>query len=309
MRASDRARTGRGGRLLVLDAFSSDAIPMHLLTREAFATIAGFSRPGAAARSYLQPLPRSQAGCRRPRPTRAAGARLRPLRSRERPESEQRNPLGMGCAVPSAATMSGWSEAAPAVDAGSNRAPGFAPWTDDHASVLPLIKWTDSAGARAEPRWIALIRSRLPLVDRATSAPALLIAARSLGRCRPASAARSRRARRCRPRLGVGLRAAIAADSASCAAIQPSLCGARRKRQAAPHRRRRFERGLAAARLRDQLGQPARKRRLYRTVVDRRRPARADRSPPPPAAEATGRARPWQAAAQYEHADQRTFSA
>ena len=52
--------------LLALDAFSSDAIPMHLMTREAFKTYARVVQPdGAVARPHLEPVPRSGAGRRR----------------------------------------------------------------------------------------------------------------------------------------------------------------------------------------------------------------------------------------------------
>lgn len=61
----------------------------------------------------------------------------------------------------------------------------------------------------------------------ATSAWAISIALRSLGANPPClCSAAAARASMSPSAVAVGLRAAIAAVSASCAAIQPSLCGA-----------------------------------------------------------------------------------
>ena len=70
--------------------------------------------------------------------------------------------------------------------------------------------------------------------------------------------------------FAVGRRAAIAPDNASCAAIQPSLCGApalAARRSAWRHGR--IERGFAAVRLIDQPGQPRGERSADRAIVDR----------------------------------------
>ena len=66
--------TGTYG-LIVADAFSSDAIPTHLITREALALY--FRKPDRerdARLPHLQPLPRPRAGARQPGPR--GGARL-----------------------------------------------------------------------------------------------------------------------------------------------------------------------------------------------------------------------------------------
>ena len=60
--------------LLVLDAFSSDAIPIHLLTEEAFGVyLRALSATGGPRRPHLEPPPRPHPGARAPR----GGARAR----------------------------------------------------------------------------------------------------------------------------------------------------------------------------------------------------------------------------------------
>ena len=71
-----RASRANSIDILAVDAFSSDAVPMHLLTREALQRL----RPRGAARRHrplphLQPLSRPQAGDRRHRRAAAAGPR------------------------------------------------------------------------------------------------------------------------------------------------------------------------------------------------------------------------------------------
>ena len=126
--------------LLVVDAFSSDAVPMHLLTREAFADYRRLlSDRGLLlvqmSNRYLDLMPVVAAAAADGRWT----ARLRSYR----PDRERARLNEYG---------SDWIALSPSPDTidqlvGSSQAkwtplaprPGFKPWTDDHASVLPLI--------------------------------------------------------------------------------------------------------------------------------------------------------------------------
>ena len=69
-RAAQPRRASRANSIdmLAVDAFSSDAVPMHLLTREALAVYGRAVQPRRhRPLPHLQPLSRSQAGDRRPR--------------------------------------------------------------------------------------------------------------------------------------------------------------------------------------------------------------------------------------------------
>ena len=77
--ASPRRRT-RASTCSIVDAFSSDAIPMHLLTAEAIALYATKLKPDGRRRAaHLQPLSRSRsrAGANHPQVAGPAGARDR----------------------------------------------------------------------------------------------------------------------------------------------------------------------------------------------------------------------------------------
>jgi hypothetical protein len=126
--------------LLVVDAFSSDAVPMHLLTREAFADYRRLlSDRGLLlvhiSNRYLDLMPVVAAA--------AAGGRWNARYRSYRPDwaGMQVNEYGSDWIAlsPSGETMAalthagGWDALRPR--------PGFRPWTDDHASVLPLIKF------------------------------------------------------------------------------------------------------------------------------------------------------------------------
>ena len=128
--------------LLVVDAFSSDAVPMHLLTREAFADYRKLLSPKGLllvhiSNCYLALMPvvaaaaadgNWQARLRSYRPDRAH-MRLNEYGSDWIALSQ--SPETIDQLVQSGGDS--WT-ALPA-------RPGFAPWTDDHASVLPLIKY------------------------------------------------------------------------------------------------------------------------------------------------------------------------
>ncbi|MFL6765668.1 MAG: spermidine synthase, partial [Sphingomicrobium sp.] len=137
----ERARQGTAD-ILVLDAFSSDSIPMHLLTREAF----DLYRRHLGARGLLvvhisnrnldlEPVIAAAA---------VAGgwdARLRAYR----PNAAERSRNYSGSDWIALSADSGALGALVARNPSAWRPlrprPDFAAWTDDHASLLPLIRW------------------------------------------------------------------------------------------------------------------------------------------------------------------------
>ncbi len=132
--------------LLALDAFSSDAVPMHLLTREAF----GIYRRTLAPRGLL--LVHISNRYLNLEPVIAAAARDGGWHGAILPYfiSRDPNPVPQGASSvwialsPDAEVIA--RLAAPAVKdpSGNWRAlrtkPGFAAWTDDFSSILPLVK-------------------------------------------------------------------------------------------------------------------------------------------------------------------------
>ena len=128
--------------LLVLDAFSSDSVPMHLLTREAFAAYRRLLSPRGLLLIHISNRFIDL------RPVVAAAAAADGWNSRLRVYSP--DPLG----VARNESGSRWVALSPAADTLDRMVresgeqweplegrPGFAPWTDDHASVLPLISF------------------------------------------------------------------------------------------------------------------------------------------------------------------------
>jgi len=138
-RLSLAAQTPRSLDLLALDAFSSDAVPMHLITREAFAAYARALSPRGLLLVHisnrfldLEPVVA----------TAAKEGGWHSLRLRHRPSI-----------LEEAASASDWVALSrdPAVlrtlaaRGGAwkpvPRYPGFTPWTDDYASILPVLKF------------------------------------------------------------------------------------------------------------------------------------------------------------------------
>lgn len=128
--------------LLVLDAFSSDSIPMHLLTREAFADY----RRLLSARGLL--LVHISNRFLDLKPVVAAAAASEGWDARQR--YYRPDPAG----IARNETSSSWIAMSPSRETlqqlvGSSKEAwvpiqqrqGFAAWTDDHASVLPLISF------------------------------------------------------------------------------------------------------------------------------------------------------------------------
>ncbi len=127
--------------ILIVDAFSSDSVPMHLLTREAFAIYARIVGEEGLVLVHISnrflDLERVVAGS-------APGWSIQ--RRDYRPDQAQ---------AKASATASDWiaMSRSPATIARMLAAtgpknwrtvspyPGFTPWTDDHASILPIVKW------------------------------------------------------------------------------------------------------------------------------------------------------------------------
>lgn len=125
--------------VLALDAFSSDAVPMHLLTREAFAT---YGR--VVARRGILAVHISNRFINL-RPVVAAAAReggWRALVIDHRPAADEEEGSPSSWVV---LTRDPWSQALLAGEGDEwrvlRRRPGFAPWTDESATILPLLKF------------------------------------------------------------------------------------------------------------------------------------------------------------------------
>ncbi|WP_267396215.1 MULTISPECIES: fused MFS/spermidine synthase [unclassified Sphingomonas] len=125
--------------LLALDAFSSDAIPMHLMTAEAFATYARVVAPDGLLLVHisnrfldLEPVVAAAAHdggwsalqlMYRPSP-------LEPDASASQWIALSRNPNALKALK---ALDTDWAPI--------HARPGFAAWTDDYSTILPLLKW------------------------------------------------------------------------------------------------------------------------------------------------------------------------
>ena len=127
--------------LLVVDAFSSDAVPMHLLTREAFADYRRLLAPNGLllvhiSNRYLDLMPVVAAA--------AVDGGWQARRRSYRPDAERirLNEYGSDWIAlsPSPETMGRLVQSGGDKWTDLPARPGFRPWSDDHASVLPLIK-------------------------------------------------------------------------------------------------------------------------------------------------------------------------
>jgi hypothetical protein len=138
----ERETPGRAD-VLVLDAFSSDAVPMHLLTREAFADYRRLLSPSGLLLVHisnryieLDPVVGSAA--------RAAGWQTALRRYRPGDDAVARNEGASDWVAmsPSVETLAKLVRGSGARWNPLTAAAGFEPWSDDHASVLPLIHWS-----------------------------------------------------------------------------------------------------------------------------------------------------------------------
>ena len=124
--------------LLALDAFSSDAVPMHLMTREAFATYARVLSPKGLllvhiSNRFLDLEPVVDAAAR------GGGWSARRLSYRPSPIDAGRPTASLWIALSrDPGTIAALTRGDPDWEPLEGRA-GFAPWTDDYSTILPLL--------------------------------------------------------------------------------------------------------------------------------------------------------------------------
>jgi spermidine synthase len=121
--------------LLALDAFSSDAIPVHLLTREALAMYLKKLRPGGVLAFHISNRYADL------EPALAALARDAGLAMRVAFDADagaEPGKLGSNWAV-LAADAGTWGAAFAQAPWRAPRDPGRRPWTDDHASLMDVL--------------------------------------------------------------------------------------------------------------------------------------------------------------------------
>jgi hypothetical protein len=128
--------------ILVVDAFSSDSIPMHLLTRQAFDVYARNLTPDGLllvhiSNRYLDLEPVIAAAA-------AAGGWAAAVREYEPSQAglrQNESPSKWIALSHDGATLGRTIRLSHQQWRGLRRRPGFAPWTDDYGSLLPLIRW------------------------------------------------------------------------------------------------------------------------------------------------------------------------
>jgi hypothetical protein len=127
--------------LLVLDAFSSDSVPMHLLTAEAFGLYRRILTPNGLLLVHisnrfldLEPVVAAAA---------SAGwdARLRDFwPAPAEVEANATNSVWIAMS-PSPASIAALEQASPPRGwRPLRRRPDFAPWSDDYGSILPIVR-------------------------------------------------------------------------------------------------------------------------------------------------------------------------
>lgn len=126
--------------VLVVDAFSSDAIPLHLLTREAFGIYNRAIRDDGALLIHisnrfldLQPVLASAAE--------ECGCQVALRRDDKLPTGQELSQSDWVVMTRDPAVMARIKQATGADLWQDLNAPLDEPWTDDYASILPLIKW------------------------------------------------------------------------------------------------------------------------------------------------------------------------
>jgi hypothetical protein len=130
--------------ILVVDAFSSDSVPMHLLTREAFRAYRRHLAPGGLLLVHisnrfldLSPVVAAQESD-------GWTAKLRAFVPNAQQNGKWQTASTWVAMSPSPVTIASLEKASGAGQwAALQPRPGFGAWTDDHASILPIIKWAD----------------------------------------------------------------------------------------------------------------------------------------------------------------------
>jgi SAM-dependent methyltransferase len=130
--------------VLAVDAFSSDSVPMHLLTREALAGYGRALKPGGVlmmhiSNRYLDLEPVLAAGARNGGWSAAiVDHETSDKYLNDHPSSwvaMTRDPRTLQTLIAASGPGAGWKRI--------EERPGFPGWTDDYASILPLLKGLD----------------------------------------------------------------------------------------------------------------------------------------------------------------------
>lgn len=130
--------------VLVIDAFSSDAIPMHLLTSEALQVYRRVLAPGGLlllhiSNRYIELAPVVGAN--------AEANGLRALSREDRPSDESRYAPSRWIALSAkASVLDGLARARSDAPWTVLEERASHPWTDDHASILPYVRWSRMTG-------------------------------------------------------------------------------------------------------------------------------------------------------------------
>ena len=128
--------------LLVVDAFSSDSVPMHLLTREAFDGYRRHLAPNGLLMVHLSNRYLSLEPVVARAAERGWTARLLHFRADSLERSRYEFSSFWVAMSPSPETIARLEASAP--DAGwrpLQARDGASEWTDDHASIIPILKW------------------------------------------------------------------------------------------------------------------------------------------------------------------------
>ncbi|MFA7587210.1 MAG: fused MFS/spermidine synthase, partial [Novosphingobium sp.] len=134
--------------ILVIDAFSSDAIPLHLLTDEAFGVYLNALAPDGLLAVHISNRFIDL------EPVLAALAHKRGLKAVIRDDAPQGNVLLTASSwvllSRDPARLAALEAATPGASFRALRPPAPRAWTDDHASILPYIRWNNMLG-KAKP--------------------------------------------------------------------------------------------------------------------------------------------------------------
>lgn len=136
----------RGGSfdLLAIDAFSSDSVPLHLLTGEAFEVYLSALAPQGILFVHISNRFIDL------EPPLAAEVRRRQLHAAVREDAPPAESLWTGSTwiaiTRDPGQLQALSAMAPAMPWRPLGAPARQPWTDDHASILPYVTWANFLG-------------------------------------------------------------------------------------------------------------------------------------------------------------------
>jgi len=130
--------------LLAIDAFSSDSIPLHLFTHEAFGVYVDALAPRGILLVHISNRFIDL------EPALAAEVKARGLhaavREDEPPEGTQWTPSTWVALVRDPAQLKALEQAAPAMSWRPLKPPAPRLWSDDHASILPYVTWANFLG-------------------------------------------------------------------------------------------------------------------------------------------------------------------